>query len=1262
MRSKFKRTLAILASAAMCSTMLLHFPNDTFNINFGISANAEENTGITANVASITSGDIVTNYTTFADALANWTDGTTLTLLADVTLTERIETYAKGLILDLNGHKIECSDTLCTIWIDGDSGSELTIRDSNGGGYIQGVVYAVYGGSKLCLESGTVETVTANGDFTMTGGRIISEDFSGLNVNAEVDVVISGGEIYGSKYGVLISYGNVIISGDTKITGAGQYAIQSNSSAEVVISGTPTISGGAGEFILDSKITLNTQPANGEVWRVKINTEKITDGIFAAPGEGIALDASKFASAMDGYDVKQNAKGELLLCNHQTAYAAVSNEDGSTHKMLCCCRETTVEASVACSGFGATSQTKAVCAACGQSYGETNPDVHTFNDDGKCVCGAERDAATTVDLSSLTATYVISDSGEYIFTGTGSYGIKVESGYPKIVLNNVNISLTDGDYYENNPINGIHIATTGGTTEILVLGESSITAKAGAGIFVAEGGKVKITGSSREDILIATGASGCSGIGGYVYSINGSVNCGNIEISSVTVKAFGSDSGMGNVAPAIGGAGNANCGYITIDNADVYAEGFSGPCEGSSAIGTGVGGINYEGGTIGEISIINDSKVYVTRGNYCDYIGCCGSEVEPAEGVVDATAKSSTIYCYDTTDTTQPIQTLKYGALGDLLVEDENGNWVCDGEHSDDITTYQNEGSTITAICENCKCEFIVLALITENKIFDGTPVTAVVEKAGSLKEVTVDYYQGDTLIGDEAPINAGTYTAKITYEGVTASCQFEIAKATPTADMFNYSAPANCVYDGNAKVATVETKAGITGMGEITVKYYQNGTEVTPINAGEYTVKIDVAEGDNYAAATDIEVGTFEIAKATPTAEMFNYSAPANCVYDGTAKSATVTAKTGITGMGTITVKYYQNDTLTDPVGCGTYSVKISVADSDNNIGVTDLTSDNWMFTINHADADNDGYCDGCGAIYDGIGAHLAGYSVSLNGSIGVNFHMDLTQDVLGDNEAYMLFTLPNGTTQKVMVIDAKAKESAVIEGKTYYIFTCNVAAKEMTDTIQAQLITSDGSKTQVYEYSVREYADRILSGSYDAETKELVKAMLHYGAYSQEWFDYNTTNLANAGLDTLELSEADDWDEFNPIIMNDDKVGSFTSAYLTLESDTAINLKFKLADGVSFEDLRVVVQDPMGNVVPATIDTTENVCLITLTGIKASDLDTMYDFSVTDKEGNESAILYSAMSYACAVANSEMDQKLKNVTSALRIFNLRANEKFEY
>ncbi len=121
-------------------------------------------------------------------------------------------------------------------------------------------------------------------------------------------------------------------------------------------------------------------------------------------------------------------------------------------------------------------------------------------------------------------------------------------------------------------------------------------------------------------------------------------------------------------------------------------------------------------------------------------------------------------------------------------------------------------------------------------------------------------------------------------------------------------------------------------------------------------------------------------------------------------------------------------------------------------------------------------------------------------------------------------------------------------------------------------------------------------------------------------------------------------------------DRVGSFTTAYLTLESDTVINLKFRLAEGVDINDLTFTVNED-------TIEPVKSgdVYLITLTGIKASDLDTMYQFKVADKDGNGSTISYSAMSYAYAVANSEMDQKLKNVISAMRIFNLKANALFE-
>ena len=166
-----------------------------------------------------------TVYEDFTNATATWTDGMTLTMLGDATdLTKYIKTTAKGLVLDLNGHTLASSATLCTIWIDGDSSSELTIRDTKGGGYVQGNVYAVYspsGMSKLCLESGTVERVDANGDFTMTGGTIRNENGNALNTSSDVvKIVVSGGEIYSSKYAIY-SYttANIVVTGTAKLTG-----------------------------------------------------------------------------------------------------------------------------------------------------------------------------------------------------------------------------------------------------------------------------------------------------------------------------------------------------------------------------------------------------------------------------------------------------------------------------------------------------------------------------------------------------------------------------------------------------------------------------------------------------------------------------------------------------------------------------------------------------------------------------------------------------------------------------------------------------------------------------------------------------------------------------------------------------------------------------------------------------------------------------------------------------------------------------------
>ena len=103
------------------------------------------------------------------------------------------------------------------------------------------------------------------------------------------------------------------------------------------------------------------------------------------------------------------------------------------------------------------------------------------------------------------------------------------------------------------------------------------------------------------------------------------------------------------------------------------------------------------------------------------------------------------------------------------------------------------------------------------------------------------------------------------------------------------------------------------------------------------------------------------------------------------------------------------------------------------------------------------------------------------------------------------MIFTIPNTgeTTQveiPVSVIVGDETRRMTVNGKTYYIFPCHVAAKEMTSAITAQIVFSENGEVRssaVYTYSVKEYADYIIDHTniYDTETVELAQAMLYYG-----------------------------------------------------------------------------------------------------------------------------------------------------------------------
>ena len=283
----------------------------------------------------------------------------------------------------------------------------------------------------------------------------------------------------------------------------------------------------------------------------------------------------------------------------------------------------------------------------------------------------------------------------------------------------------------------------------------------------------------------------------------------------------------------------------------------------------------YTGGTANNVGLKVDSSI--TIGDGLTGTARIGVANEPTESnpVKIATGATGDLSVY------KDIFTPDVSDKGYEITKDEN-NYLYLTAHQHRwtyaLSTTTTTNDTITATCENCPMATgadsayaggSVTIVAPTSPTYDGS------EKAATLTEsswqggdVSIVYKKGEGTLS-ATPINAGTYTASITLGDATASVEYTIAKADPQASDFTFTAPSGLTYDGHAKSATVAAKTGINGMGNITVKYFKDGTEVTEAkDAGDYTVKANVTEGDNYNAASDLTDSgwTFSIGKGDQT------------------------------------------------------------------------------------------------------------------------------------------------------------------------------------------------------------------------------------------------------------------------------------------------------------------------------------------------------------------------------------------------------------
>ena len=448
--------------------------------------------------------------------------------------------------------------------------------------------------------------------------------------------------------------------------------------------------------------------------------------------------------------------------------------------------------------------------------------------------------------------------------------------------------------------------------------DGKIIATGNAGI---GGGFEGTEGNSTQDIvigggtIIATGSDGGAGIGGGDFASGG-----NITITGGSVTASTTGTGWGKtVAPAIGDgapwAGELYTpGTVRIFNMKMLKAG----TDKDSASAETYKNRSAWAGTdenkdisadlhYVEMEKCEESPTYRTEDNvikhYCEL---CGALDEQCILTADD-AHEGTIYYRNTTTLTAVMKDIQNKEVSGVTYA-----WYLD----EDLTNEVGSGSsyitpdtlpagkhtyTVRATYQGVTVEATVpieVAKITpvssdftfqppENLVYAGKDEEASIQiKEGitGMGEIHVWYRKEGATSGQAMSARtAGTYQVYISVEAGTnyngtssmltdENWRFTIAKGILTADNFDFLTddPEYLVYDGTAKTSVIQCNT--EGTGDITIKYYQNGEllDSEPILAGDYTVKIDVAEGMNYVAAKDItkDEWTYTIAKVKPVVE----------------------------------------------------------------------------------------------------------------------------------------------------------------------------------------------------------------------------------------------------------------------------------------------------------------------------------------------------------------------------------------------------------
>lgn len=285
--------------------------------------------------------------------------------------------------------------------------------------------------------------------------------------------------------------------------------------------------------------------------------------------------------------------------------------------------------------------------------------------------------------------------------------------------------------------------------------------------------------------------------------------------------------------------------------------------------------------------------------------------------------------------------------------------------------------------------------------------------------------------------------------------------------------------------------------------------------------------------------------------------------------------------------------------------------------------------------------------------------HSLTLNGTIGVNFYMALPTGYNASNTT-MDFSWGHKyistNTYEEDIPYSLTDVTGTADG-SFVKFTCPVAAKEINDEITATLKSGDKIlTTEIYRgadyaydliaMSDDELTPLVRSGKTPEQLKQLVKKMLVYCSMAQTNFEYEFSGLADAGLDAA--------DKALPVVSADDFARcdfsgipyylSYYGSSLNLGSDTAFDIYF---EDYALEPLNSGSATVQGTdvVLPVTFQQIRYAAKVHIADIPAALVNSDIDLTI-----NGTTFTVSTSEYINLVLSSDdSTQELKNAVVAL-------------